>query len=92
MFKITMRAGGVSPDLGPTIAHDIESEFREHRTWHKQVSCSFSNGTLTLVAVNDFDADGLALSDEFSDCIAAYMMLDGISDIGGLEVVAVEKI
>ena len=92
MFKITMRARGVSPDIGPIAAHDIESEFREHRIWHEQVTCSFSDGLLTLVVVNNFDPDGLALSDEFSDCIAACIPLDGMSDSGGFELVAIEKI
>jgi hypothetical protein len=56
------------------------------------VTCTFSDGTLTLVAFNDFDPDGLALSDEFSDCLSAYIPLGGISDEGVLEVVAVETV
>lgn len=51
MFRITMRADGISLDIGAAAALDIESEFCEHRPWHEQVSCSFSNGTLTLVAL-----------------------------------------
>jgi hypothetical protein len=47
---------------------------------------------LTLVAVNDFDHDGRALSDEFSDCLSAYIPLDGISDEGVFEVVTVETV
>ena len=90
MFKITIRASGISPHIGATAAHWIESEFREHRQWHEQVSCTFSNGALTLVAFNDFDRDGRALSDEFSDCLCASIPLDGMSDDGDFEVVAVE--
>ena len=45
-----------------------------------RMTCTFFDGALILVAFNDFDGDGLALSDEFSDCLAAYLPLDGISD------------
>jgi hypothetical protein len=92
MFKITMRAGGIDPDVGATAAEDIQNEFREHRSWHERVTCTFSKGTLTLVAFNDFDRDGLALSDEFSDCLSAYIPLGSISDEGVFEVVAVDAV
>jgi len=92
MFKITMRAGGIDPAVGHAAATDIENEFREHRPWHESVTCSFRDGMLTLVGVNDFDQDGRALSDEFSDCLSAYIPLDGISDEGVFEVVTVETV
>lgn len=93
MFKITMRAGGIiDAAVGHAAATDIENEFREHRPWHEGVTCQFHDGMLTLVAVNDFDHDGLALSDEFSDCLCAYIPLDGISDDGVFEVVNVETV
>jgi hypothetical protein len=92
MFKITMRAGGVSYKAGPTAAVDIEKEFCEHRPWHEGVTCSFADGVLTLVAFNDYDRDSLALSDGFSDCLSAYITLGQISDEGGFEVVAVETV
>jgi hypothetical protein len=47
---------------------------------------------LILVAFNDFDSDGKALSDEFSDCLSAYIPPVGISDKGMFEVVAVETV
>jgi hypothetical protein len=92
MFKITMRAGGIDPGVGPRTAEDIQNEFRVHRHWHERVTCTFFDGVLTLVAFNDFDKDGLALSDEFSDCLSAYIPLEGISDEGVFEVVAVETV
>ncbi len=92
MFKITMRAGGIDPGVGLEAADDIENEFREHRRWHERVTCTFSDGMLTLVAFNDFDPEGLALSDEFSDCLSAYIPPGKISDDGVFEVVAVETI
>ena len=87
-----MRAGGISPEIGAAVAQDIEDEFREHRSWHQQVRCSFSDGILTLVATNDFDPKGLALSDEFSDCIAAYVPIEKISGEGPFEVIRVEVV
>jgi hypothetical protein len=92
MFKVTMRAGGVCPSVGPAAAADIQIEFREHRTWHKQVTCTYAEGTLTLVAFNDFDPKGLALSDEFSDCISACVPMDRFADEGVFEVISVETV
>ena len=92
MYRITMRAGGVSPEIGATVARDIEDEFREYRPWHKQVTCSFSDGILTLVATNDFDREGLALSDEFSDCLSAYVPMGKITGDGPLEVIKVDVV
>jgi hypothetical protein len=44
--------------------------------------CQFENGSLVLTAENDFDANGLALVDEFSDCLAAYLTaFDGETSI-----------
>ena len=64
---------------GPTAAKDIQQEFAEHRPHHKNVVCNFTNGELVLTAENDFDPNGLALMDEFSDCISAYIaeLFDG---------------
>jgi hypothetical protein len=92
MFKITMRAGGIDPGVGHSAAADIQNEFREHRPWHERATCTFHDGTLTLVAFNDFDREGLALSDEFSDCLAAYVPVGGVSDDGIFEVIAVETV
>ena len=55
------------------MARDIQGEFAEHRRHHKNVACSFTNGELLLTAENDYDPGGLALMDEFSDCISAYV-------------------
>ena len=92
MFKITIRVAGIDPGVGPVAAGDIQDEFREHRPWRERVTCTFLSGMLTLVAFNDFDHDGLALSDEFSDCLSAYIPLGGIDDEGAFEVVSVETI
>lgn len=86
-----MRAGGVDPEIGGTVAKNIEDEFRVHRPWHQDVSCTFADRTLTLIAWNDFDDDGRALSDEFSDCLCAYVPIDKLDDNGVFEIVSVER-
>ena len=90
VFKITMRAGGVDPEVGVEAARDIEDEFRLHRPWHQSVSCTFANRTLTLTATNDFDDSGQALSDEFSDCLSACIPIDKLAADGLFEIVSVE--
>ena len=87
-----VRAGGIDPGVGLGAAEDIQNEFRVHRRRHERVTCTFFDGALTLVAFNDFDSDGMALSDEFSDCLSAYIPLEGISDDGVFEVVPVETV
>jgi hypothetical protein len=72
MFRILLECTGVPKDEGPQAAADITKEFAEHRPWHRNVRCTWDGTKLTLSAENDFDPQGLALTDEFSDCIAAY--------------------
>jgi hypothetical protein len=73
MFRIKLSCTGIDPSAGETAARDIETEFREHRPWHHDVTCRFEDGRLILCATNDFDDAGLALQDEFSDCLCAYV-------------------
>jgi len=73
MFRVTLACSGVPADAGAEAASDIQQEFAQHRRHHQNVLCTFTNGELVLTAENDFDQDGLALMDEFSDCIAAYV-------------------
>ena len=51
-------------------AIDITEEFT-HRPPHENVECKLDGASLILVAENDSDSDGLALSDEFSEASAA---------------------
>jgi len=64
---------GVSEHLGAEAAADIQRHFEVDRQHHQNVRCSFAAGELTLTAENDFDSSGLALQDEFSDCISAFL-------------------
>ena len=88
MFKITLACGGIDSSVGATAAQDIQGEFREHRPWHRDVTCRFEDGRLILCATNDFDQAGLALQDEFSDCLSAFLKEHG----GHLRVLSVEAV
>ena len=70
MYRIQVTCDGVPAAVGPQAAIDIGQEFQE-RHWHKLVSCTFEDGRLSIEVENDFDPQGLALLDEFSDAIVA---------------------
>jgi hypothetical protein len=70
VFKLKLVCEGVPNHLGSEAAVDITEEFT-HRPWHQNVICSWDGSSLILEAENDFDLDGLALQDEFSDAICA---------------------
>jgi hypothetical protein len=73
MYRLVLECSGISSVEGPVAALDIAKNFAEHRPHHVNVTCSFADGKLTLVAENDFDPKGLALMDEFSDCLCAFI-------------------
>lgn len=70
MYKIIIACDGIPKEVGPTAAIDITEEFT-HRPWHNNASCKWDGARLILQAENDFDSNGKALSNEFSDAIAA---------------------
>jgi hypothetical protein len=70
MFRIVLTCDGVPKDVGAEAAADIMEEFT-HRPWHQKVECQWDGERLTLRAENDFDSNGDALTDEFSDAISA---------------------
>ncbi len=73
MAKILLSCSGVPPAAGPQAANDITVEFAEHRTWYHDAKCTWDGSKLLLEAESENDDDGLALTDEFSDCLAAYI-------------------
>ncbi len=73
LYRIKLVCDGVPESAGPEAARDITEEFRTHYPHENNAECSYANGKLTLVAENDYDADGLNLMDEFSDNICAYI-------------------
>lgn len=85
MFRVIVECNGIGSTVGTEAAAEIEQEFRDHRNWHENATCSFANDILRLVVENDFDADGTATLDEFGDSIVAY-----IGEHGPLKVTRVE--
>jgi hypothetical protein len=71
MFRVTVSCEGIAPADWPDALTDVSEEFKS-RPWHKVVHCRWNGSTLVLVADNNYDDDGEALTDEFSDAIAAY--------------------
>ena len=89
MYRVVLACHGLPESSGAEAAIDITKEFTDHRPWHVNVICSWDGQRLVLQADNDFDSNGLALLDEFSDCIAAYLVpFDGritVESVGLLE-------
>lgn len=88
MYRIVLACGGVPAEVGTVAARDIAEEFA-HRPWHQNVRCDWDGSRLTLQADNDFDSNGLALIDEFSDAISASIA-DGFD--GGIDVASVSSL
>lgn len=89
MYRVILRVERVPDDIGPQMATDITDGFKE-RTWHEKVVCSYEDGGLTLTSENDFDDNGLATLDEFSDEFSANL-LRSYEDDGNLRVLSVEE-
>lgn len=85
MFHIVLECEGVPKAAGPQAAVDITEEF-SHRPWHQNVKCTWDGLVLRLEADNDYDENGLALSDEFSDAISACVK---DAEYGDLRVVSI---
>jgi hypothetical protein len=71
MFRVTLVCEGLPASAGPQAARDIAKEFAQHRTWHSKVTCDWDGSRLLLRSENDFDPDGKATVDEFSDSLFA---------------------
>ena len=85
--RVTLRCP-CPPDIGPELASDIQAEFRSHYPHEHEVTCQYENGQIVLSSTNDYDPEGLNLSDEFSDVITAYMPRDFDGDIAFVSSVA----
>lgn len=73
MYRITLECHDVPTAAGDEAARDITEAFRLYYPHEHNVSCTFVDGKLRLVAENDYDAQGRNLMDEFSDNICAYV-------------------
>jgi hypothetical protein len=69
-YRAILRCDGVLSASGVDGAKRITENFAK-RTWHKNATCSWDENQLTLSVENDFDQDGRAVMDEFSDEISA---------------------
>jgi hypothetical protein len=69
-YRLVLACDGVPVSSGPQAAVDITQEFTK-RPWHDCVVCTWDGHALVLQVENDFDPEGIALIDEFSDAIAA---------------------
>jgi hypothetical protein len=88
MYRIVLACKGVPAAVGAVAACDITEEFI-HRPWHQNVRCEWDGFRLILQAENDYDSNGLALLDEFSDALSASIA-DGFD--GGIDVVSVSQL
>jgi hypothetical protein len=87
-YRIALCCDGVPVHTGPQAATDITQEF-SHRPWQENAECKWDGASLVLTAENEFDADGLALMDEFSDAISACIA-DGFD--GDIRVLSIVKL
>lgn len=78
MFHIVLECEGLPELAGPQAAVDIAEEFA-HRPRYQKVRCAWDGRVLRLEADNDYDENGLALSDEFSDAISACVRNVGMA-------------
>jgi len=88
MYRIVLVCEDVPKNAGDAAARDITEEFTR-RPWHTNVTCLWDGSRLVLQADNDFDSNGLALLDEFSDAISAYIS-EGFD--GDLKVLTISEI
>lgn len=88
LHRVVLSCDGVPAHLGPPAALDIAREFSD-RPWHRNVVCTWDGRALVLQAENEFDPEGTALTDEFSDAISAYIA-DGFG--GNIRVLSVESV
>jgi hypothetical protein len=70
MFTIKLVCRGIPKELGPTAATNITEEFR-YCSWYANAVCRWREDALQLEATSDFDSDGRALAEEFSEAISA---------------------
>ena len=70
VYRIKVACRGLSDAEGRPAPADILEEFT-HRAWHQNVKCEWDGVLLWLEAENDYDANGQALLDEFSDAVVA---------------------
>jgi hypothetical protein len=76
MYRITVTCKGLTQEEGQSAPAGIEEEFG-FRTWHQNPKCRWNGQILYLTLENDYDSNGLAVMDEFSDAINACINISG---------------
>ena len=76
MYNARVSCQGLIASEGTPAPTDILEEFSQ-RPWHSNVRCGWDGASLWLEAENDYDADGSALLDEFSDAVVACVKATG---------------
>jgi len=87
-YHATLTCSGLTDAEAASAPANIIEEFR-HRPWHQNVTCRWDGQLLWLEAENDYDPDGRALLDEFSDAVVACVSASGTIRI---EIVLVERV
>ncbi len=85
-YHAILTCGGLTEAEGKDAPAAIVEEF-EHRPWHQNVICDWTDGLLRLEADNDYDSNWKALLDEFGDAVIACRQRRGTRGIalaGGL--------
>lgn len=75
-YHATLTCAGLTEAEAASAPADIEAEFR-NRPRHENVRCPWDGCLLWLEAENDYDDDGTALLDEFSDVVVACVRARG---------------
>ncbi len=84
-YRVVLACDGIPANEAPQAAIDIAEQFKQ-RPWHQNVTCKWDGHSLILQAENDYDDQGLALRDEFSDLISACVRTPFDGDIRILSV------
>ena len=74
IYRITVSCGGIDEEQSLAACREVVDEF-SYRPWHQNGASNWINSRLYLVTDNDYDSDGLALLDEFSDAVCACIDL-----------------
>jgi hypothetical protein len=75
VFRVVVSCAGISETTALLGIPEITAEFG-CRPWHEHVLCSWTGDRILLQADNDFDENGQALLDEFSDAICACVPIE----------------
>ena len=90
MFRIVLEcdAAKLSVQIAEQVVIDIAEEFA-HRPWQTNVRCTWASRCVRLETQNDYDSQGLATRDEFSDALAACIAM--YARVGDIRIVSITE-